>query len=270
MGGYNLEKIILLLILLSTTSKEKSKGLVNINEYINNIEIDPKYTEDKIHLARKLAPLMPQEYINPINRSILITENLVKIVELKDYIESTNRFVHTAHVPIEDNRERMTRIVSVIQEEIPKSNTKNMGSILELIVNIDKYKKMFDLFNTFMKSQSVSKNTENIAKMVGPMMKDKSPSEGEGALDIEKIMNIISILNKPKDKAETGVEEKEKIISTENIVDKKEVFEETEIKIKKEQDLENNNEIFSEKIDYEEDIKDVEIIQEKKEKPKEN
>lgn len=209
MGGYNLEMIILLLVLLTSTNNEKSKGLVNINEYINNIEIDPKYTEDKIQLARKLAPLMPLEYVSPINRSIFITENLVRIMELKDYMSHQSRTVQTAHIPIEDNRERMTRIVSVIQEEVPKSNTKNLGSILELIVNIDKYKKMFDIFNTVMNSQGGGKDTANLAKMVGPMMKGKATSEGEGSLDIEKIMNIISVLNKPKDKVEVQIEEKE-------------------------------------------------------------
>lgn len=268
MEGLNLEKIILLLILLSTTNNEKSKGLVNINEYINNMEIDPKYTEDKIHLARKLAPLMPAEYINPINRSIYITENLVKIMELKDYMSHETRIVQTAHVPIEDNRERITKIVSVIQEEVPKSNMNNLGSVLELISNIDKYKRMFDLFNTFMKSQSAGKDTANLAKMVGPMMKGKTTAEGEGSLDIEKIMNIISVLNKPKDKVD--VEEKEKKASTENIVGKKEVFQEREIKIQKELDLEDNNLILNEEIDYEKDIEDVKIQQEKKEKPKEN
>ena len=246
MEGYNLEKIILLLILLSTANKEKSKGLVNINEYINNIEIDSQYTEDKIHLARKLAPLMPSEYIEPINRSINITENLIKIMELKDYMDSANSYVYTAHVPIEDNRERMTKILSVLQEEIPKSNSKNLGSLLELIVNIDKYKKMFDLFNVFMKSQNTNKNTDSLAKLVGPMMKDKSSFEGEGSLDIEKIMNIISILNKPKDKVDV-----EKI-------DEKETFERIEIKVQKEPDLENKNKNI-----------DTKIIEEKKEKPNE-
>ncbi|NLY45892.1 MAG: hypothetical protein GX053_07890 [Tissierella sp.] len=255
-----MEKIILLLILLSSSNKDKSKGLVNINEYINNIEIDYEYTEDKIHLAKKLAPLMPSEYINPINRSIYITENLVRIMELKDYMDYTTRFVQTAHVPIEDNRERMTRIVSVIQEEIPKSNTKNLGTILELIVNMDRYKKMFDLFNTFMKNQNVSKDVDSLARIAGPMMKGKTASEGEGSLDIEKIMNIISILNKPKDK----VEEKDQKISTESIREKKEAFEEKEI------DLEGKNKINSNtEIDYEEGIKNTKNLHEK-EKPKEN
>ncbi len=267
MGGYNLEKIILLLILLSTSNKENSKGLVNINEYINKMEIDSKYTEDKINLARKLAPLMPLEYTSPINRSILITENLLKIIELKDYMASTNSYVQTSHVPIEDNRERMTRIISVIQEEVPKSNTKHLGSILELIVNIDKYKKMFDLFNVLMKNQNINKNADSLAKMVGPMMKDKSSYEGDGTLDIEKIMNIISILNKPKDKSELG--KKEKIVSTAGTVDNKEAFEEKEIKIKKELDLENNKEVLGREIDYQKDTEDVEIIQKKEEKPNE-
>lgn len=180
-------------------NKERSKGVVGINEYINNLQIDPRYTEEKIMLARKIAPLMPVDYIEPINRSIYLTESIVMIMELIDFMNSKSSVIQTTHIPIEDNRERLSKIVSVIQEEVPKSNMKNMGTILELVANMDRYKKMFELLNVFMKNQDLGKDTDKLAKMVGPMMKGKSSQEGEGSLDIEKIMNIMSLLNKSKE-----------------------------------------------------------------------
>lgn len=237
------------------TNKDNSKGLVDINQYINNLQIEPKYTEEKIKLARKIAPLMPSQYIQPINRSIYITENLVKIMELNDYMSNRSSVVQAAHIPIEDNRERISRIVSVIQEEVPKSNMQNIGTVLELITNIDRYKKMFELLNTFMKNQNLTKDADKLVKMVEPMMKGKNSTEGEGSLDIEKIMNIMSLLNKSK----------EKTSPTEHSSSK-----EAEIKIKAELDLEDKiQEDISMELDYKEYIDDIEIIQ-KKEKPKGN
>ena len=193
---------ILLLILLSTSNMNSSRGLFSINEYINSMEIDIQYTEEKIRLAKKITPLMPIEYINPINRSIYITESLVKILELKDYTSRSINPIQATHIPIEDNKERINRIVSVIQKEVPKSNINKIGSILELVTNIDKYKKMFEIINTFTKNQNLSKDTNKLLKMVEPMMKGKEDTDGEGSLDIEKIMNIISVLNKSKEKSD--------------------------------------------------------------------
>ena len=140
-----MERILLLTILLSMSKQSNTKGLVAINEYISNLQIDPKYTEEKINLARKIAPLMPPEYFQPISRSIYITESLVRIMELNEFMNKKSLVVEAAHIPVEDNRERLTRIVSVIQEEVPRSNMQNIGTVLEFVTNMDKYKKMFEL-----------------------------------------------------------------------------------------------------------------------------
>lgn len=264
-----MEKIILLLMLISAANKDNSKGLVDINQYINNLQIDPRYTEEKIKLARKIAPLMPSEYIQPISRSIYITESLVKIMELNDYMSNKTPVMQTAHIPIEDNRERLSRIVSVIQEEIPRSNMQNIGTVLELITNIDRYKKMFELMSVFMKNQSVTKDADKLAKMVEPMMKGKSSTDGEGSLDIEKIMNIMTLLNKSKDK--TSTTEQKTYNQNEKVKEESPI--EPEIITKNKLDLEDKiQEDIPIKLDYGENIEDtqdIEIIQEK-EKPKKN
>ena len=191
-----MEKILLLLILLSTTNRDNSNKLVGINEYISNIEIDADYTKEKVQLARKIIPYMPVNYIKPINRSIHITESLVKIMELEDYMNRSTRSIQSTPIPIKDNKERLSKIVSIIQKEVPKAKVQNTGTFLELIINIDRYKKMFDLLNSFMENQNLSKDPESLAKIVEPMI--KSDAQGEGSLDFEKIMNIMSLLNKSK------------------------------------------------------------------------
>lgn len=203
-----MERILLLFILLSKTNKGGIKGLFNITEYISSMEIDVKYTEEKIHLAKKITPLMPLEYIDPIIRSIYITESLVKIKELKDYTNTNISTIQTVHIPVKDNKERISKIVSIIKEEMPNSNMNHIGTVLELVVNLDKYKKMFELLNTITKNQNLKNDKDKLLNLVEPLMKNKGSSEGE-ALDIERLINIISLLNKPKvniDKNETEIE----------------------------------------------------------------
>lgn len=197
-----MDKILLLFILFSITNMDNSGSLINITEYINGMKIEPQYTKDKIRLAKRITPLMPLEYIAPINRSINTTENLIKIMELKDYLNRDIDSVELTSIPVEDNKERVNKIVKAIKEEVPKSNESNLGSLLEKIINIDKYVKMFEMMSNLMNNQNLSKDTDKLIKMIEPMMKNKEASGNEGNIDIEKIINIMNTLNKAKEKSE--------------------------------------------------------------------
>ncbi len=71
----------------------------------------------------------------------MITETAIKLLELKGYLNQSNSRIQSNIVPIKDNRERFNRIITTIQEEMPKSKTQNMGMVMDLIVNMDEYKK---------------------------------------------------------------------------------------------------------------------------------
>ena len=97
-----------------------------------------------------------------------------------------------------DNKERLRKIISTVQNDAPESRMGNMGFILDFIVNFDKYQRMLTLLNTLMKNQNLGQDRDKLLKMVEPIMEKESPS-GEASLDIEKIIQIISLLNKTKD-----------------------------------------------------------------------
>ena len=162
------------------------------------MRINRHYTEEKIRLAKKIAPLMPEEYVYPIQRSIYITENLMRILELQEHLSSRPNLNLESEVTISDNKERLRKIISTVQNEAPESRMGNMGFILDFIVNFDKYQRMLTLLNTLMKNQNLGQDRDKLLKMVEPIMEKESPS-GEASLDIEKIIQIISLLNKTKD-----------------------------------------------------------------------
>lgn len=195
---------ILLLLILITQSMRNAKNtpLHSLNSYIENMEVDLNYTEQKINLIKKIAPLLPLEYMHPLNRSVMITESVVKLLELKDYMDESRYVIDQSQIiPIKDNQERINRIISIIQEEVPKSNMGNMGMLMNVIVNMEQYKKMLMAFNTFMSNQDALKEPENIIKLMEPLMAGKG--NREGSKDMEQMMNIIKVLasseNKDKD-----------------------------------------------------------------------
>lgn len=197
-----MERILLFLLLSSSRQGDVSRVLTSFNDYISSVEIDVNYTEEKILLAKKIAPLMPAEYIRPMSQSISVAEKFLGIMEFRDYMTTSSISSQVNPVPIKDNRERIRKIISVIQEEGHTSNKGNLGPMLDFIVNMDKYKKMFEIFNSFVGNQNLSKDTDKIIKAMGPMMKaGASSSEGE-PLDIEKIMAMMKLLNKSKEKTD--------------------------------------------------------------------
>ena len=200
-----MERALLLLLLFSATNRDNSTRVMAVNDYINNMEIDTQYTREKIRLAKRIAPLMPKDYIRPMSRSIYITETIVRLMELRDFmalkpVEVSVAASEESEETEIDNRERLNRIVSIIQEEMPKSKAQNMGSLLELIVNMDKYRRMFEIFNTLRTNQNMT-TTDNLTKTLEPVVKNGAKG-GDNSMDLEKIINIINILNKTKERPE--------------------------------------------------------------------
>lgn len=191
-------QILILLLILQNRQNTKNTTLHSLNNYIQNIEVDLAYTGQKIDLVKKIAPLMPPEYVNPLNRSLLITESVIKLLELQQYMDESQYMINQNElIFIEDNKDRIKKIITLVQEEAPKSNMANMGMVLDLIVNMDQYKKMFTTFTTFMNNQDAMKDPQNIIKLMQPFMSDKNDKNNK---DMEQMINIINLLSSPNKK----------------------------------------------------------------------
>jgi len=194
------QMIPLLLLYMLSRTKDENQVLQGFNHYIEGMEIDLEYTEEKIHLLKKITPLIPREYNPTLTKSIMITETAIKLLELKGYLNQSNSRIQSNIVPIKDNRERFNRIITTIQEEMPKSKTQNMGMVMDLIVNMDEYKKMFELLNTFMSNKDSMKDPESMVKLVEPLMKGKNQKGSFNPKEMEQIFNIMKVLNSTEKK----------------------------------------------------------------------
>lgn len=87
LGGLKLDIKLLIMLFILTVEKNKNNefsSLRSLGDFINTMELDHKYTKEKIEMLGKVVPYLSENSIPLINKSILITEQFMKIKELVD------------------------------------------------------------------------------------------------------------------------------------------------------------------------------------------
>ena len=198
---------ILIIILLMITRDEntgKSDKFNTLENFINNIELDSDYTTEKIKIAKKIGPYFPEDYIPLINKSIYLTEKLIKTKELINFIQENNQDYITDHVPIDNNKDRVNKIVSIIKKESPNPEVTKIGTIVDLVLNIDKYKKMFNLMYSAVGNQDSLNNPAQLINLITPLIGGDNPENISKFKDIAKMLDLVNALDNPsKDSTKT-------------------------------------------------------------------
>lgn len=186
--------LILIIYLLSDRNKDKDKdnqsdSLYMIKNYINTIEIDRNYTYEKIRLAKKIAPLLPAEHYPPALKSISAAERLIKVMELSEFMKEESIPVST---PMNmDSKERIQRIISTVQEENNNPEVKNFGIVLDLIINMDKYKKALSAFHSLKANSGSSLDGNSIKDLMDVFMADSKDKDSGKINDMIKMFDIL-------------------------------------------------------------------------------
>lgn len=194
---------------------EESKDLKLFSDYIKTLKIEPSYTSEKIKLLKKIGPYFPEEYIPTINKSILFTERIIKINELANFMRYNEYQYIKEPIPIESNKERLSKVVNIVQKEAPKGEGNNFGMLIDLIVNMDKYKNMFTMLNSFMSNQEDLKDPSQLLNMLGPIMGIDANKDKEKFKEINRMMEIMKVLNSPKKELPKGSKDIDKMSGNE-------------------------------------------------------
>jgi len=196
--------LFLLLYLLDNSQDNSQDNSINILhtvlEYVENVEINRVYSIEKINIAKKITPLVPTKYARNINTSIQISESLIKLIEVGDIFKSnSNVEVKTLDL---DPKERAQKILSTIQKEAKNSNIENVGMIFDVIINMDRYKKMFTTFTTLMNSNKPNNNssasekesasTNKVDKLLNLFVDKNSEEDKDKVKNMAKILNLIN------------------------------------------------------------------------------
>lgn len=188
------EKTLLILLLLLNKNQQLQSSTKFVKNYVESLEVNPSYTLEKIHIAENISPYIPKEFSSSFNKAVMISKSIIKINELKDFTNMKNiQAQETIH--FNNNTERLKKIVSIVQEETSKDNIKNMGIVMDLILNMDKYKKMYSVLNTFIKNVDSTNGIEDILKIASPLLGNNNSSDIKQDKNMEKILDIVKLLN---------------------------------------------------------------------------
>lgn len=188
--------ILLILIYLLNNNIELNSinSLHTIKNYFNTLEVDSRYTKEKIQIAKKIVPLLPVEYLTTFNKSIFITERIIKILELVEFLQLSDVDNLTA-LDLEP-KERIQKIVSTVQEEIQSSKLENLGIVLDLILNMEKYKKLLSTFSNIKSKNNSDKG--NIMNLVDILMEGSNEKDKEKVKEMSKMFDLLKLLDGPK------------------------------------------------------------------------
>lgn len=198
---------LLLFILLAIGSNKKNTGTQSkgFNEYLSNIKVDEEYTLEKINVIKKIGPYLPEEYIPLVNKSILITEGFIKINELMNLLKGNDYKYISEPISLNNHKERLNKIIKTIQKETPRFDNNNIGMIMDLILNMDKYKSMLSLLTTL--NQDSMQDPSSLIKTLGPILGlDEKSDKGK---EIGQMMEIFKVLNSPKNQAAKNHDKKD-------------------------------------------------------------
>lgn len=190
--------LILFIIAISNSQNNKLTRLNFENSYLSNMEVDRKYTLEKIKIIKEIGPYLPMQYIPLINKSVLITEKIVKITELAEFMKESDHDIIKEAIEINNNKDRLNKIINVIQKEATKSEVKNMGTILDLIVNIDKYKNMMTILSSVMNTGDLPKDPSKLIDIIAPLINPDNNADKEKIKEMNKMMEIFKLLNTSK------------------------------------------------------------------------
>jgi len=190
--------IFIFLLIIGKNQGNEFASLQTLGNFINNIEIDPKYTLEKIKIVKKVGAYFPEHYIPLINKSILFTERLIKINELVDFMQNDEYQYIKEPISVDNTKDRLNKIMHTIQKEVPRPEVNNLGTMMDLILNMDKYKKMFSMLSSLMGNQDNSKDPTQLMSMLAPMLGNDSQKNNDKLKEMGKMMEIMKVLNSPK------------------------------------------------------------------------
>ena len=185
--------IIILFILLGKDNDNKGFG-------VNTMELDNDHTVTKVKILKEIGPYLPEDYLPLINRSLSFTEKFIKINEVSSLLQKEERVYVSNHIPIK-SEERMSKIMSIIHKESIHLKKGQMSQILDLVLNMDKYQKMFGAFNMVMTNPNSLNDPSQLINLIGPLMGSGSEDNISKFKEMAKMMELMKLLDTPKKEA---------------------------------------------------------------------
>ncbi|MGF7056568.1 hypothetical protein [Brassicibacter mesophilus] len=213
-----------LFFILSNTVKKSSVTDNAFSDILYKLPslLDFENLGGKIEILKKIGPYLPETSVGTINTVIVSLDRVNKVIGLMDVVSANKVQKPIATVDNLSNKERISHILTIIQEEMPEDKIKNIRPILDIALNFDKYKTIINMMSTLTSTSSSSNKSEkqsnqsdqnneinrnmqleNMLDAIKPMLGEDADKSMDKAKEMMKMFEMINVLNTPdKEKSE--------------------------------------------------------------------
>lgn len=163
-----------------------------------NINFSASYTKEKIRIVKEIGPYFPEEVLPALNKSLIITEKIVKLHETIEFMKLPEDNYITESIPVNSSKQRLSYIVNTIRKEVPKQEVQDLGMVMEVILNIDKYKMILNILNSILSNPDMLNDPTKMVTLIEPFMEGKDNKEKEKLKDMIKMLEIMKSLDNPQ------------------------------------------------------------------------
>lgn len=190
------------------------KGFPQINNIIesfaNNVGFnklklnkDTMYNLKKtIFIVKKVGPYLPEETITVLNNFMPTIDRISKIIVFLELISDYKPYEPIIAAKDINDENRLSKIVSVVKEEIPQDKVKKYAPILDIVTNIDKYKVLLELLTSFTNPHEGSNKIqmENMIDLIIPLIGGEDEKSKNKVKDMVQMMEVLKLLSSDEEK----------------------------------------------------------------------
>jgi len=155
--------------------------------------IDISITLNKIKILKEIGPYFPKDFHPILNKSIVITERIVKAYEVMEFVQMQDMEYVKKAIPVENNSQRLNHISSTIEEELQGSNIKDIGITMETILNMDRLRKIFTALLPILSDPGILDSPDGILKLANVLMDGRTEEERNR---LKEMVNMLEMINK--------------------------------------------------------------------------
>ena len=96
-----------------------------------------------------------------------------------DFIKEEDKTYISEYISVDNNRERISKVISTIQSESSNSGISKTGTVIDMIINMDRYKKMFGILNSIMSKRNSLNDHAQLLSLAAPLLGGDNPERNE-------------------------------------------------------------------------------------------
>lgn len=183
----------LLLIVLFPIIKNLLSGKKDVlNLKLNGLKsINLTRILDKVDVLVKVAPYLPSDLINIINKYLPMYDRLSKAFIVMEFFSRSSTVSPIVVANDLNPKEKTNRVSYILKEELPKHEYQKISPFVGIATNLDMYKGILKSVTSLNSTDDNSNGLDKIIKLIGPILGQNE----ENMNKVNEMMKMMELIN---------------------------------------------------------------------------